>query len=211
MWGNWPFGPQALLGPRGRSSQAPGKVGGRNSKPPLTQAVTTVTASLCTCGDRIAQLPGTDPPREGEKGDPYTQGVPFSSSPYLKFQEMAVLVTPLLALRVHPLRAPAQIGLISFPIPDPQKPATHTSPSGWAPKPVLALRTHILALSHEWLTVALRLPSQPGHGAGCCRLLGEGSMAWPLKVIVSLTEPSVTILSCLLPVHNSQFYSLNDG
>ena len=36
-------------------------------------------------------------------------------------------------------------------------------------------------------------------------------MAWPLKVIVSLTEPSVTILSCLLPVHNGQFYSLNDG
>ena len=129
MWGNWPFGTQALLGPRKRSSQSPGKVGGRNSKPRLSQAVTTVTASLC-CGDRIAQLPGTDRPRgEGEKGDPYTQGV--TPSLPLPTDEVSGNGCPsdLLALWVHPLHAPAQIGLISFPIPDPQKPATHTSPS----------------------------------------------------------------------------------
>lgn len=115
---------------------------------------------------------------KGRKGDPYTQG-PFTS-PYLKFQEMAVLViTPLSHSPAGaPLSAPAQIKVNFIPHPDPPKSLQLIHPvSGWAPKPVLALRTHILALSHEWFTVALRsLPSQPGHQeAGCCRLLGEGS------------------------------------
>ena len=171
MWGNWPFRTQALLGPRERSSQAPGKVGGRNSKPPLTQAVTIVTASLCTCGDRIAQLPGTDPPRgEGEKGDPYTQGVtPSLPLPTDEVSGNGCPCNSPFSPAGAPLACTCPDWVNFIPHPCSTKACNSYIPiSGWAPKPVLALRTHILALSHEWLTVALRLPSQPGHGAGCC-------------------------------------------
>ena len=54
---------------------------------------------------------------------------PLSLSLLMKFQEMAALIAPLLAVQVHPLDAPTQTGLTAFPIPDPKKPATHASPS----------------------------------------------------------------------------------
>lgn len=158
---------------------------------------TAITALACTCWGEMTQLPQTLQEGRGRKEILCPKESPplFLSTP-TKSQEIA-LVAPLLALWVCSVEAPSWTGILSFPIPDPNKPAAFESCSlVCSHNPVIAQRTHNLGQGHEWLRWALRLQSQPSHGARCWHRLGQGSVACLLKVIFSLAGLSVAVPSC---------------
>lgn len=106
--------------------------------------------------------------------------------------------------------APAWTGFVSFPIPDPNKPAARTPPALCSHNPVIAQRTHNLGRGHERFRWALRLQSQLNHGNGYCHWPGQGSVACLREVTFSPAGLSVAVPSGLQLVHNYQVYSCND-